>query len=320
MDQPMFFKKTPVGRIDFAHIAPTAFLDKLTITNKLHLVLAHLVEQNPQYRDFYLNQNKFKIMDNSAFEMFKQGRPMLDRRKLIDLAQACHADMIVMSDYPREHSYKTIKAAMEMAPAIKDAGYQTFFCPQSEDGSVDDLLRSIDWALQNDDIDRIGISILNAPVALGVAESTYQEINDDPTFRMQRYLARWTVFDMMDRCGWLKEENAQKRFHCLGMTEGPKEILLLQPFAPAIASWDSSAAVWAGLNGIAFDCSPTGLTKGKFDKEVDFEFTLAEDDAGRMRTALHNIDMIDEYLREVDNAYRVDRSERIGQGHRCLNC
>jgi hypothetical protein len=28
--------------------------------------------------------------------------------------------------------------------------------------------------------------------------------------------------------------------------------------------------VWAGLNGIAFDNSPTGLINGKFEKEVDF--------------------------------------------------
>ena len=37
-----------------------------------------------------------------------------------------------------------------------------------------------------------------------------------------------------------------------------------------IDTWDSSAAVWAGLNGIAFDNSPTGLMNGKFELEVDF--------------------------------------------------
>ena len=38
-----------------------------------------------------------------------------------------------------------------------------------------------------------------------------------------------------------------------------------------IDTWDSSAAVWAGLNSISFDDSPTGLINGKFEKHVDFE-------------------------------------------------
>jgi hypothetical protein len=56
------------------------------------------------------------------------------------------------------------------------------------------------------------------------------------------------------------------------MTDGPNEIELLEEFKPYIYSWDSSAAVWAGLSGRAFDRSPSGLQYGKVEEEVDFNY------------------------------------------------
>ena len=87
--------------IDFCHIAPTAYLSAFTRTNGSHLILAHLVESDPVYCEFYrtLDDGKFKIMDNSAFEMYKQGRPMYDSSKLIEMGHRVQADYIVLSDY-----------------------------------------------------------------------------------------------------------------------------------------------------------------------------------------------------------------------------
>ena len=81
-----------------------------------------------------------------------------------------------------------------------------------------------------------------------------------------------------------------KRFHFLGMTEGPNEIELMAEFHDYIDTWDSSAAVWAGLNGIEFDHSPTGLRLGKFEKEVDFNFECKDNED----KARWNMDYIDE--------------------------
>jgi len=72
----------------FCHIAPTPHLD-LVDGRYVHLVLAHLIEEDQSYIDFYLEQkekyNCTIIMDNSAFEMYKQGRPMYDSDKLITM-------------------------------------------------------------------------------------------------------------------------------------------------------------------------------------------------------------------------------------------
>lgn len=259
--------------INFCHISPTKYLSKYTQSNGAHLLLAHLVEEDPEYCEYYANltDGKYKIMDNSAFEMFKLGRPMYESSKLIEMGKACKADCIVLSDYPKEHSSKTVEAAKRLIPEFKTEGFDTFFVPQSQLGDMTDLINAIEWALNNDDVDLIGMSILAAPIACGVDETTFEGGKRSDAYKMQRYLSRLTVFREMERRNLLTDR-AKKRFHCLGMVDGPKEINLLREYSDFIFSWDSSAAVWAGINNIAFDASPTGLKNGKFEKEVDFSY------------------------------------------------
>ncbi len=281
-----------LNAIKFCHISPTAFL-KYTRTNGAHLVLAHLVEEDEEYRKYYRNlkDGNYKIMDNSAFEMFKLGRPMYNESKLLDMGKQCEADCIVMSDYPKQPYTVTIDAAVRLAPIFKDEGFDTFFVPQSELGDMDGLLRSIEWGLNSKDIDLIGLSILSCPIACGVDETVFHGGKRNDAYRMQRYMSRWKVFDEIQKRGLLTYQ-AQKRFHCLGMVDGPNEISLLREYEDYIFSWDSSAAVWAGMNGITFDNSPTGLMNGKFEKEVDFSNQDEHDPA----FVLRNIKYIDNLL------------------------
>jgi hypothetical protein len=259
--------------INFCHISPTKYLEQFTSQNGAHLILAHLVETDPEYCAFYANldDGKYKIMDNSAFEMFKLGREMYESDKLIEMGTACKADCIVMSDYPKSHSSRTKYKAEAMIPQLKAAGFDTFFCPQSELGDIEDLVGAFEWAINNEDVDLIGVSILAAPIAFGVNESTFEDGKRSDSYKMQRFMSRFALLDTLRSRGLLTEK-AHKRFHCLGMVDGPKEIRLLKQFEDYIFSWDSSAAVWAGIHGIEFDGSPTGLTNGKFEKEVEFGY------------------------------------------------
>lgn len=278
--------------INFCHISPTPYLDRYTKDNGAHLILAHLVEEDPAYRDYYANldDGKYKIMDNSAFEMFKLGRPMYDSDKLIEMGNQCKADCLVLSDYPKEPAQRTIDAAKALIPAFKDAGFETFFVPQSRLGDMTDYINCMEWALFHDDIDLIGLSILGAPIACGVNETTFDGGKRSDAYKMQRYLSRLEVFHQLEKRNLLTDM-ATKRFHCLGMVDGPKEISLLRPYHRHIFSWDSSAAVWAGLNGILFDNSPTGLMNGKFEKEVDFDFESMHN----AKDVYHNINVINQY-------------------------
>jgi hypothetical protein len=269
--------------IEFCHIAPTPHLN-LVKDRKTHLLLAHLVESDPAYTQFYADLKKERdvtyILDNSAFEMYKQGRPMYPSDKMIEMGRKVNADYIVMTDYPGEPGEKTIAKAYQMAPELRAAGFKTFFVPQSQIGDMDDYIECCMFASRNEHVDYIGISILGVPNAYGVEKDN----------NLQRFLSRWDMLDKLYRKGFFSRcQVYKKKIHLLGMVDGPNEIRLLKDFR--IHTWDSSAAVWAGLNGISFDGSPTGLVDGKFEKEVDFNFETQDNQLLEMAKA--NMNYID---------------------------
>ena len=270
----------------FCHIAPTPHLD-LVDGRSVHLTLAHLIETDRKYIDFYIEQKEKYgctiIMDNSAFEMYKQGRPMYDSDKLITMGKLINADYIVMSDYPGEESAKTIEAAERMAPEIKAEGFKTFYVPQSKIGDMDDYLEGFKYGCYSDNVDYIGVSILGVPNAFGGIEKDN---------KLQRFTSRQRIYYELATTPLLETAKyLGKKFHFLGMVDGPHEIMFMNPFRKFIDTWDSSAAVWAGLNGLKFDNSPTGLIDGKFEKEVDFDFET--NDYGLIEMAKENMKYID---------------------------
>ena len=274
---------------DFCHITPTKYLDVFAAGRSHHLVLAHLIEEDQQYAEWYANmprkEDTVVIMDNSAFEMYKQGRPMYPSDKLIEMGKRVNADYIVMSDYPGEPAQKTIDAANELGPIFKQAGFGTFFVPQAEIDNIEDVIASFRWAATSPNVDYIGVSILTAPNMFGVEKGN----------NLQRFLSRWKLMQLLEWEGVLdKIEEYDKKIHFLGMVDGPNEIALVERWLHHIDTWDSSAAVWAAICGIKFDSSPTGLINGKNEIEVDFDHNTATID--QIAAALSNIRYIDDLL------------------------
>lgn len=270
--------------VDFCHIAPTRHLSTFVNNQTHHLLLAHLVEEDKEYTRFYRsgrNLAETYILDNSAFEMYKQGREMYPSDKLIEMGKAVGADYIVMSDYPNEPGSKTIKAAERLAPLFREARFGTFFVPQSEIGDIEDYIATFAWAASSPHVDYIGVSILGVPNAYGVEKDN----------KLQRYMSRYHMMCELELRGILNlAYNNDKKIHFLGMVDGPNEIELCSRFR--IDTWDSSAAIWAGLNNISFDGSPTGLYDGKFEKEVDFNFNTL--DKVKIDLAKSNMKYIDD--------------------------
>lgn len=270
----------------FCHIAPIPHLD-ITKGYKTHLALAHLVEQSDEYSSFYLQEKlsgSTVILDNSAFEMYKQKKPMYDTSKLVLMADRIKADYVVMSDYPNDYSSTTINAAKEIAPTLKQLGFGTFFCPQSKIGDKGDLFNCFEWAADSDLVDYIGVSILAIPNAYGVEKKN----------KLQRFVSRYMFMQELRDSGILDHAKSKgKKIHMLGMLDGPGEIRLMEPFKGYIDTWDSSAAVWLGLHaGKTFDSSPTGLIDGKYEEEVDFNY---ENDRGKLN-AIINMSIINNYM------------------------
>ena len=288
--------------VDFCHITPTKYLNEFAAGRSHHLLLAHLVEEDPAYREWYQELSRDPdttiIMDNGGFECFKAGKPMYPSDKLIEMGTQCGADYIVMSDYPGEHWTKTVEAAEYTAEEIRDAGFGTFFVPQSEIGDLHGLQESFFWAADSDLVDYIGVSILAVPNAYGVEKNN----------KLQRFLSRWMFLNTIAEDGILDE----KKIHLLGMVDGPNEILLLENFLHQIDTWDSSAAVWAGFCGIEFDQSPTGLINGKNEIEVNFAFDSATDE--QMEMARENVQYIDDLLELSDQPFTSDQLLSVFDG------
>jgi len=214
---------------EFCIIAPTQYLEEYALQSESHLILAHLIDTDDRYAEFYkgLSEDHLKIMDNGAFELGESYNPS----KLIGLATKCGADVIVLPDYPFCGGFKTINAAEEIIDQIKAAGFKTMFVPQSQTGDTQDWIDTYSWAASHPDIDIIGMSILGIPNAIPHIHKGYARVV------MTQMLIDLNVF------------NAGKHHHYLGLNSGPKlEIPSLIQMG-ALDTCDSSAPVWAAIAG-----------------------------------------------------------------------
>ena len=278
--------------MNFCHITPTRYLDIFASGRRTHLLLAHLVEEDAKYAEWYAEEKKRTncqiILDNSAFEMFGRGLPMYDSSKLVNLAKQVNADYVVMTDYPGDKSRKTIHKAVEMYPDIRANGFKSFFCPQSEPGDIGDLLNAFIWASEAQEVDMIGFSILAIPMAYGITDNNKYHI----------MLARWKFLEELSNTRFFYNIHKHgKKLHMLGMLDGPNELMIVKDYLKFFNSWDSSAAVWCGLNNISFDNSPTGLKNGKFKEHVDFSHDSATID--QIATAMKNVKYIDNIVEKI---------------------
>jgi len=255
-------------RPQFCIIAPTAYLGRYATQSTMHLVLAHLVDTNDRYASFYASRSEFKIMDNGAFELGEPYKP----EELIRLGRQCAADAIVLPDYPGQSWLKTIEAGEKLIPAVKEAGFNTFFAPQSEIGDTEGWVQGYIHGSKSDDIDIIGMSILAIPNAMPWLPRTYARVV------MTQLLQDRGIF------------NTNKYHHYLGLNAGPN--LEIPPLLKmkALDSCDSSNPVWAGICGNMYSEMFDSFTTRKIDKHVDFHYPMTDSEYVH-RAIQNNINM-----------------------------
>lgn len=295
----------------FAAIAPTSAI-KLVAERDFHLVLAHLIGDNEYTRAYRQikqdDPNTLIILDNGAFELTQQGKPMFPADKLIGLAKQVDADYIVLPDYPGEPAAKTREAALKYADEFASVGYGSFYCPQSTVGDLQGLMEEFVWAFESRKIDYVGFSILNIPNAYGVV--------DDP---LQRYLSRYNFVEDLNNfvvsttkyhsINDMKEATGTK-IHFLGMLDGPNEIeLMSKQLDCTIDTWDSSSPVWAGFELTRYDNSPTGLKRGKVKSHVNFNRKEAE--PIQLDDIYHNLALLDALVDGYNQSHSVEQYDVV---------
>lgn len=247
----------------FCFIAPTNYLhfiryiDDTWNIRPVHLVLAHIVERDPTYAQFYAQLSKEGhqiIMDNGAFELGGSYAP--DR--LIDLGRQCGADAIVLPDYPGRPAIETIAAAKEWTAVIKGAGFSTMFVPQSEVGELEDWIKGYEWASYNPSVDIIGMSILGIPNALPHIPPAY---------------ARVVMAEILKARGVYQP--GEKYHHFLGLNSGPKLELPALIKMGILNSCDSSGPIWSAVLGHEYSRNTDSfLSVSKPVAHVDFDYPL----------------------------------------------
>ncbi len=281
--------------IKFAHIMPTSYLREIGHLSSCDLVLAHELKANTKYREWFsTNPSKClyrgqtilvkRIMDNGAFELGQSMEP----DQLLDLARDCHATHIVLPDYPGLDPEMTIDSARRWAPIFNQNGFRTLFVPQGRIGNIDDILRCLRYAVRDQYINEIALSIIAIPNAYGVYDKPFH-----------RTLSRWKFLKelpQLDRSIFLELRDIP--MHMLGLLDGVQEIALVKQASTCmgynIQSWDSSAAVWYAHNNESVDDgTPFGRLHGKMSKEVDFN---ADCNNKSLELARRNIRIIEDLL------------------------
>ena len=241
----------------FCFIAPTKYLSWAQHSNT-HLVLAHLVDRDDEYANFYKKRREFGdfiMLDNAAYELKVPYSP----DSLIRLAEKCGAHAIVLPDYPFQPAQVTIEAAEAFIPLFKDAGYLTFFVPQSETGDKEDWIEAYSWADGNSGIDIIGMSILGIPNALP---------HVDPAF------ARVVMTQILEERRIL----SNKHHHYLGLNSGPNLEIPSLLAMNALDTIDSSGPIQAALMGHRYTKDADSFQMvSKLKMPVDFDLPLTKD-------------------------------------------
>ncbi len=226
----------------FAHIAPTKCTQAAIDNSSMNMVLAHIAEKDNEYCTMFKNSDKHTLLDNGAFE---NGYPMspLD---MCGIGARVGADVLVLPDFPFSSWYRGWDSVERALALYKAAGFKTMFIPQSLHNDSVGYYLSLEKALEHPDIDYIGLSILACPNA-GLLRRDI----------LKRY-TKWT--------------SAKKRFHMLGMLGSVDEIKEIKPYEDLVHGWDTSAAVWYGVNGRYVENSYEKLKlRVDFNSQLDWQ-------------------------------------------------
>jgi len=123
-------------------LPPIAFINKFNISD-MHLLLAHILQQNDEYFKKYKEVDGYKIVDNGAFE----GK-LMKFRDVVRLAEAVGAHEVQLPDYLFDFE-KTFKEAQDalVRNDVRDK-FRVHFVVQGS--SKEELERGVQFAIDND--------------------------------------------------------------------------------------------------------------------------------------------------------------------------
>lgn len=255
-------------------ITPTSHLDLAGYGNGIHMALTHLTENDDYCRAYqrYRNKGEYIILDNSAFEMEQQGKG-LDPLPVLIAARKIGVDEVIATDVLLKGS-ETVKSTRNFVTE-----YQKFYSEEIRLGKPVPKIMAVpqgntieEWTdcyiqlLATPGVNVIGFSKIAVPVAFGGPKA--RKVSGGVTqsrLKLYEYLSNSKLWPSQI----FSHQNIQ--IHLLGGDNwSGHEIQTINKLRYVIRSNDTSAPVWYGANGIAFDPF-TGKAPEFIEQKPDLE-------------------------------------------------
>ncbi len=238
--------------MQLAIITPTSELSLFATFGDIHLVLAQIALKDSTYANFYIHEEKFKILDNGLFE---EGRG-LTPKELVGAAELVQPDEVVLTDVLFDRK-RTLEATIECYQTFKKLyqGKPLQFMAVPQASNQKDWVQSYIELTNLSFVTTIGLSKLSIPKATGMTISKGRNVIVD-------YLSRLKIV-------------VNKEHHLLGSSnlalqelqyyQTNKERLL------KIRSMDTSAPYVYGVEGFDLKSNPNLI-----EKKLDFKAPMSE--------------------------------------------
>ncbi len=236
--------------IEISHIVPVPLLDLVPDTSTVHLVLAHLCEDE-KYSDFYCKKADFDghtiILDNSNFEL---GDDAFTPDQLMEIGEKVGATYIMAPEYYRDAT-KTADAMEKFLKVLDRDNFKAFGTLHGMD--IMDIRYCLERFL-NRQVEGVGFSCRLDPTGRQF------DFIKHPNKSFELALKRYLVVRIMQEDFRLTRDTAH--FHLLGLNS-PLELTFNHEI---VRSCDTSAAYIYAINGMNLQ----SINTRKPSEKVDF--------------------------------------------------
>ena len=268
--------------MDLGIICPTRYLNDFALKSSYHLVLAHLVQQDEYYCEFYKRRalaGDFITLDNSSYEL---GDDVFTPKQLIDLALKVGAREVMAPEHFGDgtKTFEKVAAFSEefhQHDAAKDLNIAITIHGRTEREILSCFARCSHIA---------GVRTIGLSCRLDFPMATRSVISNST---LRRSLCRIQIFNQIRVEVELDED--PMCVHLLGMNH-PSELMYYKGCG-IVRSHDSSAAFVLGYNNFDLDFGP-GYTKVSQKLDFDLKTVLSRK---RYDAITNNILMLQEAMK-----------------------
>ena len=240
-------------------ICPVSQLSTFAIQSKFHLILPHLVNSLPKYKEFYkerAREGDHVLLDNSVFELGHS----LDKKELLETAEDLHVTEVVAPEV-WEDAIGTNILVEDFIEYHDSMQSNIKILAMAQGNTIDEIVESFFKWNNHIKIDSLGLPFSLDYEIKGISDNV-------KSLTLRRVLNRWHLVDRINQ--YSKASSIRiKPTHLMGLSDAVE----LQRYKGDDYYWvrsnDSSTAFVHGVNGILY--TERGLPCEKIKMKLDFE-------------------------------------------------